>query len=116
MPLMKLELTLRLDEARKASLLKELSTLLSEGFAKPEQYVMVTLHDGAALLMAGQSGPAAFADVRGIGGFSPKANKAFCAKLCTLLSERMGIAANRVYLNFTDVSAGNWGWDGDTFG
>jgi phenylpyruvate tautomerase PptA (4-oxalocrotonate tautomerase family) len=116
MPLLKLQLSTRLEEAQKASLLKDLSRLLSEGFGKPEQYVMVTLCEGAAMLMSGQPGPAAFADVRGIGGFGPGTNKALAAAICGCLAGKLGIPANRVYLNFTDVPAGNWGWDGDTFG
>jgi phenylpyruvate tautomerase PptA (4-oxalocrotonate tautomerase family) len=26
------------------------------------------------------------------------------------------VPPDRIYLNFTDVPAGNWGWNGDTFG
>ena len=29
---------------------------------------------------------------------------------------KLGIAPDRIYLNFTDVEAGNWGWSGSTFG
>ncbi len=37
-------------------------------------------------------------------------------QVCKLLSDSLGIGPDRVYLNFTDVEAGNWGWNGRTFG
>jgi hypothetical protein len=33
-----------------------------------------------------------------------------------LLNDSLGIPPDRVYLNFTDVGAGHWGWNGSTFG
>lgn len=27
----------------------------------------------------------------------------------------LAISSNRIYLNFTEVEAGNWGWNGNTF-
>jgi phenylpyruvate tautomerase len=37
-------------------------------------------------------------------------------QLCKLLTDSLGISADRVYRNFTDIKAGNWGWNGSTFG
>ena len=36
-------------------------------------------------------------------------------KVCSLLKESLGIAPDRVYLNFSDIPAGNWGWNGEIF-
>jgi len=33
-----------------------------------------------------------------------------------MLKDSLGIANDRVYLNFTDVEAENWVWNGSTFG
>ena len=37
-------------------------------------------------------------------------------KVCKLLNDSLGVPEDRVYLNFTDVEASNWGWNGSTFG
>jgi hypothetical protein len=66
--------------------------------------------------MAGEPGPAAFADLRSIGGLSPAVNKKIMARLCPLLERELGIPPARVFANFTDVSPAAWGHDGDTFG
>ena len=66
--------------------------------------------------MSGKAGEAAFADVRSIGGLNSQVNRDISSRLCMLLRDVLGIAPERIYLNFTDVPAGNWGWNGDTFG
>ena len=43
-------------------------------------------------------------------------NRKLSQQVCRLLEDSLGISPDRVYLNFTDVDAGNWGWNGSTFG
>jgi phenylpyruvate tautomerase len=116
MPFIRLETTERLAPDVKNALCAQLSRLVAEGIGKPEIYVMAAVEDGVAMLHAGGVGPAAFADVRSIGGLSPKVNRALSERICRLLGERLSIPGERVYLNFTDVEAGRWGHDGTTLG
>ena len=115
MPLLKLETTVVLSEDKRQALLGALSKTLAGSTGKPEQYVMITLGQ-AAIAMAGKPGDAAFVDVRGIGGLTGEVNRKLARQVCDLLHEALGIPADRVYLNFTEVEAGNWGWNGSTFG
>jgi phenylpyruvate tautomerase len=115
MPLLKLQLSTPLDGTKKLAILKELSALTAKGLGKPEKYVMVVVDEGS-FIMAGESAPAAFAVVRGIGGINPATNKAFSRLLCDYLKAALAIPTERVYINFADVDADNWGWNGSTFG
>jgi phenylpyruvate tautomerase PptA (4-oxalocrotonate tautomerase family) len=115
MPVLKLETTVVLPEEKQKPLLTALSKAVAGTIGKPEQYVMVTI-GSAALLMSGRPGDAAFVDIRSIGGLSGEVNRKLSQQVCKLLSDSLGIAPDRVYLNFTDVDAGNWGWNGSTFG
>ena len=114
MPLLKLQTSVLLPEDEQDTLIRALSKLLAEATGKPERYVMVLLEEGRAC-MAGKMAPAAFADVRGIGGLTPEVNADISARLAALLREKLDIPAENVYLNFTDVAAENWGWNGRTF-
>ena len=114
MPLLKLETTVVLSEDKQKALLTALSKTVAETFGKPEQYVMVALSQ-ATMLMSGNQGKAAFADVRSIGGLSGDVNRKLSQNLCKLLNDALGVPENRVYLNFTDVEGSNWGWNGSTF-
>ncbi len=115
MPLLKLETTVPLTEEKGKPLLAALSKAVASATGKPEQYVMVTATQ-SAMLMSGKSGDAAFVDVRGIGGLNGETNRKLSQQICTLLKDSLGISPDRVYLNFPEVEAGNWGWNGSTFG
>ncbi len=115
MPLIKFETTATLSDEKRKRLLSSLSKIVADATAKPEQYVMVSLIP-ASMTMAGVTGDTAFADIRSIGGLNPQVNNQLSDKICALAQEICGIDPARVYLNFTDVKAGNWGWNGETFG
>jgi len=115
MPLLKLETTVALPDEKKKALLASLSKIVAGTIGKPEQYVMVTIAP-AAILMSGKPDEAAFVDIRSIGGLGGDVNRQLALKIGSLLKESLGVPPDRVYLNFTDVPAGNWGWNGETFG
>ncbi len=115
MPLIKVHTSVPVADDRQAELLPQLSQLLVESIGKPEQYVMAVL-EPAAIRMSGQTAPAAFVEVRSIGGLNGEVNQKICQKVCGLLETSLAIPPERVYVNFTDVPASNWGWRGSTFG
>jgi phenylpyruvate tautomerase len=115
MPLLKLETTVALSDEKKKALLASLSKIVAGTIGKPEQYVMVVISP-AAILMSGKTGDATFVDIRSIGGLSDDVNRQLAQKICGLLKESLGVPLDRIYLNFTDVAAGNWGWNGSTLG
>lgn len=115
MPLIKLQTSVPLTGEQEGDLLKASSEILADITGKPETYVLAVAEKGA-MCMAGEVGPAAFVDVRGIGGLTREVNAAVSSGICDLLKKSLGIEPARVYLTFTDVAAQNWGWDGKTFG
>ncbi|HEX3626054.1 MAG TPA: phenylpyruvate tautomerase MIF-related protein [Verrucomicrobiae bacterium] len=115
MPLLRLETTVALTDEKSASLLPALSRIVAESIGKPEEYVMVTANQ-VSILMSGEPGDAAFAEVRSIGGLNGTVNQKVSQKLCRLLNQSLGVPANRIYLNFIDIKGENWGWNSNTFG
>jgi phenylpyruvate tautomerase PptA (4-oxalocrotonate tautomerase family) len=115
MPLVRLETTVALSEEKRQTLLATLSKIATETIGKPEEYLMVTITP-AAMLMSGKSGDAAFIDVRSIGGLGGDVTRVVSERVCALLHESLGIPPKRIYLNFAEINAGNWGWNGETFG
>ena len=70
----------------------------------------------AAMTMAGEVGPAAFLDVRSIGGLNQSVNRNLTKQVCALLEEKLGIPGDRVYVSFASSAAVDWGWNSSTFG
>jgi phenylpyruvate tautomerase len=115
MPLLKLETTVPLPEEKGKPILAALSKAVAGAIGKPEKYVMVTISH-SAMLMSGKVGDAAFVDLRSIGGLNSETNRKLSQQICKLLHESLGVVPDRVYLNFGNVEADNWGWNGSTFG
>ena len=115
MPLIRMETSVSLSEEEKISIVSELSKIAAESIGKPESYVMALLSP-ATMSMAGEIGPAAFLDVRSIGGLNQKVNREISKRVAALLGERLEIPANRVYISFNSVSGVDWGYNGSTFG
>ena len=70
----------------------------------------------ASMLMSSKPGDAAFVDIRSIGGLNDDVTRQLSQKIGSLLNESLGVPPDRIFLNFTDVAAGNWGWHNDAFG
>ena len=68
------------------------------------------------MLMSCNPGAAAFGDVRSIVGLTNGVNRKLSQKVRKLLNDALGVPENRVYLNFTEVETGDWGWNGSMFG
>lgn len=111
MPLLKIQT----GEKIPFDVLAELSAITAETIGKPETYVMVSATT-ADMMMSGTAGETAFVEIKSIGGLSRDVNENLSARICSLLTEKMSIPANRIYLNFAEVPAAEWGWNGSLFG
>lgn len=117
MPMLRIETSAPLSDEKAESLALKGSKLVARVLGKPEQYVMVSIARAAVMAMAGKTGaPCAFCTVRSIGGLSPDRCKKLSAEICALVEAELGVAPECAYLNFAEVDASHWGWDGGTFG
>ena len=95
------------------ALLKKLSAVLSRCTGKPESYVMTLLDSGVPMIFAGSEEPCAYVEIKSIGALTPSA---MSDQFCELIKTSLGISKDRIYIEFDDVNAANWGWNGRTFG
>ena len=116
MPLIRLQTSAALDDGQTAELMRDLSAAVAGALGKPESYMMVVVDGGASMLFAAADAPAAFADVRSVGGISPDQARAISARVSEILSQKAGVSADRTYLNFTGVPGAMWGFGTRTFG
>ena len=92
---------------------KNISKLIANLTGKPENYVMTMIQLDTMMTFAGSDEPCCFIGVKSIGSLEPVA---MSKALCELISSSSNINMNRVYIEFTDVKASNWGFNGSTFG
>ena len=114
MPLLRIQTNQELPAANAKALAAKASALVSEQLGKPESYVMTSVESNTAMLFAGSDEPLAFLELKSIG--LPESITADVSNaLCQLVSAEAGIAAERIYIEFTDAPRKMWGWNGSTF-
>ena len=92
---------------------KEISTMVADLTGKPESYVMTMIQSDSKMTFAGSDEPCCFIKLQSIGSLNPSS---MSKSLCELISAKTNIKTNRIYIEFFDVKASNWGFNGSTFG
>ncbi len=101
--------------ADKTALAKAISAAAQEATGKPECYMQLIVEDKVFMMLGGSEAPTALLEFRAIGGLSHPACRKFSALVCGILQEQQNISPDRVYINFMEFDASNWGWNSGTF-
>jgi phenylpyruvate tautomerase PptA (4-oxalocrotonate tautomerase family) len=115
MPLLKITTSVPPAPAH-GKLLADLSKLVATQVGKPESYVMTALDHPAQMTFAGTTEPACYVEFKNVGRFRPELTRRLAAEICEQLSRELGVAQNRIYIEFGDAEGYLWGYDGKTFG
>ncbi len=113
MPYLKIQTNLPLEETKTAEILRDGSARCATLLDKPEEYVMVAL-ETLPMSFGGTTEPTAYIELKSI-DLPEDALPDLSRELCRLLQERRGISPERIYIEFSDIEAQRWGWNGETF-
>ena len=95
------------------SLQTEISRMIADLTGKPETYVMTMIQSNSQMKFAGSDEPCCFIKLKSIGSLKPSS---MSKSLCELIASKTNIKTNRIYIEFIDVKASNWGFNSSTFG
>lgn len=116
MPLIKIQTSAPAPEqAQTETLLKTLSAKLSQHVGKPESYVMTAFEAAVPMTFGGTVAPTCYIEIKNIGTMSPTQTKAMSRDFCDQIQQALGVAPDRIYIEFTDAKGAMWGWNGSTF-
>lgn len=115
MPLLTFTTNLTIEPEVQTTLLGKLSSTVSTLLGKPESYVMVMIDSNRPMMMGGTHEPCAFLQLKSL-GLPEEDCAAFSAALCDRISDELGVASNRIYIEFSNPARQLWGWDRGTFG
>ncbi len=113
MPFIDLKITKKLTEEQKDGVKSELGKAVAL-LHKPESYLMVGINDGYDLYFAGKKlAEGAYVEVSLFGSASSSDYEKMTAKICGILSAKLGVPSDAVYITYHGVS--DWGWNGGNF-
>ncbi|MCB1859508.1 MAG: hypothetical protein KDI63_14625 [Gammaproteobacteria bacterium] len=113
MPLLRIQTNVTLDQASRSTLAALASQRAAELLGKNESYVMVSVETGLTMLFSGNHRPLAYLELKSAELPAGKTRE-LSAGLCNLIHAELGIAADRVFIEFADVARGMWGWNNTT--
>ena len=87
--------------------------ILSEVIGKPIKYCSSQVFETVGGF-GGNIEPFVFIDVRSIGALKGK-QKDLSDKFCDMIEKKASIKGDKVYINFTELTGENWGFNHKTF-
>ena len=113
MPCAIIYLGTKVSDDVKGQIAKEAMNILSTGIGKPIIYCSAQVIESIGGF-AGNVEPSVFIEVKSVGGLQGK-QKELSDKFCSLIESKTSIKGDKVYLNFTELTGGNWGFNHKTF-
>ena len=110
MPFIDSKVTVRVSDQQKEEIKAELGRLITT-LNKTETYLMVGIEDSYDLWFGGRKlDKGAYVAVSLLGDAPKELYNRLTGQICDLLSEKLGIPGNAVYVTYHPVS--DWGWNG----
>ncbi|MBR2460129.1 MAG: hypothetical protein IKB34_02705 [Clostridia bacterium] len=96
---------------------KELASELGKAITlirgKTESWLMLNFTENSKMYFAGSDAPTAMVEIQIFGSASDKEYDALTAATCRLISKKLNIPEDRVYVKYGEYD--RWGWNGQNF-
>lgn len=113
MPYIEAKITLPLSDSQKEDLKCGFGETMSL-IGKPEAFLMVNIEDKKDLWFAGEKlEKGAYVSLSLLGNSTSENYQKVTKAICLLLSEKLGIDPDKIYVTYHPVS--DWGWNGSNF-
>lgn len=113
MPFINVKANVNVAKEKAESIKSALGTAITAIPGKSEGWLMVGIEGDYTLYFKGTDEPAAMVEVQLYGNASGNAMSALTGKITDILSDNLGIPADRVYVSY--MCTENWGWNGNNF-
>ena len=116
MPLIKIQTSITAPESAVIeALLTSLSAKLAKHLGKSESYVMTAFEAGIKMTFAGTFDPVCYIEIKSVGTMNSVQTINMSHDFCQEIKEKLGVPANRTYIEFTNSTGSMWGWNRRTF-
>ena len=113
MPYINIKTNVSISKKMELALKEQLGKDIQLFAGKSEKWLMIGFDPEKTMWFAGSDAPLAIAEVNLFGNCSPDEADSFTSKVCTLLSEQLSVASDRIYVKY--VQTPYWGWNGGNF-
>jgi len=111
MPYIRVETNIDISDENFAA---ELSKLTAGNVGKPESFVMVSVHDRLKMSFGGKTDPCALLTLKSL-GLQASQCEGLSAALSGFIEDKLGIPADRIFIEMDSHAPEMFGWNGGTF-
>ncbi|MDP4176752.1 MAG: phenylpyruvate tautomerase MIF-related protein [Bacillota bacterium] len=116
MPYISSTITMKLSDEKKDILKAKLGKLMQDVLGKSEDWLFVGFNEEETIYFKGEKKEkAAVIEVKILGIKSNKEKETFTSEVCKTFTKELSISGENIYVIFTEVAQGNWGWNGGMF-
>lgn len=113
MPFINVKANVNVTKEKAESIKSALGNAITAIPGKTEGWLMVGVEGDHTLYFKGTDDPAAMVEVQLYGNTSGSAMQTLTGKVTNILTDNLGISADRVYVSY--MLTENWGWNGNNF-
>lgn len=112
MPFINVKTNTPVTASQRESVKSKLGTAI-EDLGKTESWLMIGFEPEQSMYFKGSDEPCAFVDVSVFGSSSDSQYKKMTEDVCAVISGKLGISADRIYVKYSGTS--QWGWNNMNF-
>lgn len=113
MPFINLKTNKTISDATAESLKAQFGKAIEIIPGKSESWLMTAFESEVKMYFKGSDEDCAMIEVEIFGSCSESAKEAMTAEVTKIVGSQLGIAADRIYVKYAEVSS--WGWNGGNF-
>jgi len=104
-----------IDPPTKEVLHQEIRGIIARCIGKSEDFVLTILNPNSSMRFGAKAGISAYCEVKNVGVLSPDTTNQITGFITEILSTRLKISPEQLYIEFQESERHLWGWNGKTF-
>ena len=104
-----------IDSPTEEVLHHEIRRIIAQCIGKSEDFVLTIFNPNTSMQFGAKAGISAYCEVKNVGVLSPDTTNQITGFMTEILSTKLKISPEQLYIEFQESERHLWGWNGKTF-
>lgn len=89
--------------------------VIASNIGKSEDFVLTIFNPNTSMQFGEKAGNSAYCEIKNVGTLSPEITNLITNSVTEILSQKLKISPDQLYIEFQESERHLWGWNGKTF-
>jgi len=94
---------------------QEIRGIIAKCIGKSEDFVLTVFNPNTSMQFGAKAGISAYCEIKNVGVLSPDTTNQIASFITEVLSTKLKISPEQLYIEFQESERHLWGWNGKTF-